>query len=142
MIEERIKILSNYLSEQGNVNWRVNEAFNQIVDHCYMLEDNYNDNTLYLERLASWYVDHILELNQDHIKQLSYEFVKYILMDKLKFILNTPAEFNYRSIENNVFALDVANGNEIKDNGKVAEAMRLFIRDIIMYNTGKKYETT
>ena len=142
MIEERIKVLSNYLSEQGNINWRVNQAFNQIVDHCYVLQDTHNYNTKHLERLASWYVDHILELNQDNIKQVSYEFVKHILMDKLKFILNTPAEFNYRSIENNIFGIDIFNGNDIKKQGEVAESIKLFVKDVITYSTGKKYERT
>lgn len=142
MIDKRIKILSDYFSDKNNVSWRVLEALNYIIDYCTMLDKNYQDKTVYLERLSSWYIDHILELNQDHIDKVSYEFVKHILLDKLKIILNTPADLNYQSIENNVFSLDISNGNKLQKQGDVSQAMKLYIKDIILYNTKDKYETT
>lgn len=60
MIDKRIKILSDYLKEQNNVPWRVIDAFNNIVEHTVFLENNYQEKTKYLERLASWYVDHMI----------------------------------------------------------------------------------
>ena len=83
MIDKRIKILSDYFSHKNNVSWRVLEALNYIIDYCTMLDKNYQDKTIYLERLSSWYIDHILELNQDHIDIVSYEFIKHMLLDKL-----------------------------------------------------------
>lgn len=142
MIDKRIKILSDYFSDKNNVSWRVLEALNYIIDYCTMLDKNYQDKTIYLERLSSWYIDHILELNQDHIDKVSYEFVKHILLDKLKIILNTPADLNYQSIENNIFSLDISNGNKLQKQGDVSQAMKLYIKDIILYNTKDKYETT
>lgn len=142
MIDKRIKILSDYFSDKNNVSWRVLEALNYIIDYCTMLDKNYQDKTVYLERLSSWYIDHILELNQDHIDKVSYEFVKHILLDKLKIILNTPADLNYQSIENNIFSLDISNGNKLQKQGDVSQAMKLYIKDIILYNTKDKYETT
>jgi len=142
MIDKRIKILSDYFSDKNNVSWRVLEALNYIIDYCTMLDKNYQDKTIYLERLSSWYIDHILELNQDHIDKVSYEFIKHILLDKLKIILNTPADLNYQSIENNIFSLDISNGNKLQKQGDVSQAMKLYIRDIILYNTKDKYETT
>jgi len=142
MIDKRIKILSDYFSDKNNVSWRVLEALNYIIDYCTMLDKNYQDKTIYLERLSSWYIDHILELNQDHIDKVSYEFIKHILLDKLKIILNTPADLNYQSIENNIFSLDISNGNKLQKQGDVSQAMKLYIKDIILYNTKDKYETT
>ena len=81
-------------------------------------------------------------MNQDHIDKVSYEFIKHILLDKLKIILNTPADLNYQSIENNIFSLDISNGNKLQKQGDVSQAMKLYIRDIILYNTKDKYETT
>mgnify|MGYP003134084611 CR=1 FL=1 len=142
MIDKRIKILSDYFSDKNNVSWRVLEALNYIIDYCTMLDKNYQDKTVYLERLSSWYIDHILELNLDHIDKVSYEFVKHILLDKLKIILNTPADLNYQSIENNIFSLDISNGNKLQKQGDISQAMKLYIKDIILYNTKDKYETT
>ena len=141
MIEERIKILSDYLSKQNNLTWKERKAFNDIVEHCYQLERNFNDKTVYLERLASWYIDHMFELYQDSIDEVSYEFIRDILLKKLIFILKSSPEYNYLSIENNMMALDIRNGNKLKAYGSIRESMRLFVRDIIVYNTNNEYET-
>ena len=97
---------------------------------------------MHLERLASWYIDHMFELNQDHIDEVSYEFVKHILIDKLSFILKTPSKYNYDSIENNIMALDIANNNKLKHYGRISEAIELFVKDAIVYNTKDEYEPT
>tara|TARA_R100000951_G_scaffold8878_2_gene8035 strand:- start:3830 stop:4258 length:429 start_codon:yes stop_codon:yes gene_type:complete len=142
MIESKIKILSEYLSKQKNVTWRESKAFDEIVEHCLCLDNNYKDKTLYLERLASWYVDHMFELNQDHINEVSYEFVEGILLRKLKLILEIPAESNYTSIENNIMALDIENNNKLKAYGAISKAIKLLVKDILVYNTKDKYETS
>jgi hypothetical protein len=142
MIEKRIKILSDYLTEQNNVPWRVNNAFNDIIDHCAMLDNNYKDKTKYLERLASWHIDHMIQLNEPSLDKLSFEFVKHILLDKLSLILKTPSKYNYISIENNVLGIDIENNNPIREQGKISEAIRLFIKDVILLNTKDEYGTT
>lgn len=142
MIEKRIKILSDYLTEQNNVPWRVNNAFNDVIDHCAMLDNNYKDKTKYLERLASWHIDHMIELNEPSLDKLSFEFVKHILLDKLSLILKTPSKYNYISIENNVLGIDIENNNPIREQGKISEAIRLFIKDVILLNTKDEYGTT
>jgi hypothetical protein len=142
MIENKIKILSEYLSRQNNMTWKEKKAFNDVVEHCTALDNHYKDKTLYLERLASWYIDHMFELNQDHIDEVSYEFVKNILIDKLSFILKTPSKYNYDSIENNIMALDIRNNNKLKPYGSISEAIELFIKDAIVYNTKDEYEST
>jgi len=142
MIEKRIKILSDYLTEQNNVPWRVNNAFNDVIDHCAMLDNNYKDKTKYLERLASWHIDHMIELNEPSLDELSFEFVKHILLDKLSLILKTPSKYNYISIENNVLGIDIENNNTIREQGKISEAIRLFIKDVILLNTKDEYGTT
>jgi len=142
MIEERIKILSDYLSKQNNLTWAERKAFNDVVEYCYQLEKNFNDKTIYLERLCSWYIDHMFELYQDSIDEVSFEFIRDIILRKLKFILKSSPEYNYLSIENNILALDIRNGNKLKPYGSVKESMKLFVRDVIVYNTDNKYETT
>ena len=142
MIEERIKILSDYLSKQNNLTWVERKAFNDSVEYCYQLERNFNDKTIYLERLCSWYIDHMFELYQDTIDEVSFEFIRDIILRKLKLILKSSPEYNYLSIENNILALDIRNGNELKPYGSVKESMKLFVRDVIVYNTDNKYETT
>lgn len=122
--------------------WKEKKAFNEIIEHCTALDTHYKDKTLYLERLSSWYVDHMFELNQDHISEVSYEFVKHILLDKLKFVLNTSSEYNYRSIEHNIIGLDITNKNKLRPYGSIAEAFKLLIKDVIVYNTKDKYEPT
>ena len=122
--------------------WKEKKAFNDVVEHCTALDNHYKDKTLYLERLASWYIDHMFELNQDHIDEVSYEFVKHILIDKLSFILKTPSKYNYDSIENNIMALDIRNNNKLKPYGSISEAIKLFIKDAIVYNTKDEYEST
>lgn len=122
--------------------WKEKKAFNDVVEHCTALDNHYKDKTLYLERLASWYIDHMFELNQDHIDEVSYEFVKHILIDKLSFILKTPSKYNYDSIENNIMALDIRNNNNLKPYGSISEAIELFIKDAIVYNTKDEYEST
>ena len=103
--------------------WKEKKAFNDVVEHCTYLDNHYKDKTMHLERLASWYIDHMFELNQDHIDEVSYEFVKHILIDKLSFILKTPSKYNYDSIENNIMALDIANNNKLKPYGSISEAI-------------------
>jgi hypothetical protein len=142
MIEERIKILSDYLSKQNNLTWAERKAFNDVVEYCYQLEKNFNDKTIYLERLCSWYIDHMFELYQDTIDEVSFEFIRDIILRKLKLILKSSPEYNYLSIENNILALDIRNGNKLKPYGSVKESMKLFVRDVIVYNTDHKYETT
>jgi len=142
MIENKIKILSEYLSKQNNLTWKEKKAFNEVIEHCTSLENHYKNKTLHLERLASWYIDHIFELNQEHITEVSYEFIKHILVDKLCFILSTPSEYNYTSIENNIMALDIANNNKLKPYGSISEAIKLFVKDAIVYNTKDEYEST
>lgn len=142
MIEERIKILSDYLSKQNNLTWAERKAFNDVVEYCYQLEKNFNDKTIYLERLCSWYIDHMFELYQDTIDEVSFEFIRDIILRKLKLILKSSPEYNYLSIENNILALDIRNGNKLKPCGSVKESMKLFVRDVIVYNTDNKYETT
>ncbi len=122
--------------------WKEKKAFNDVVEHCTALDNHYKNKTLYLERLASWYIDHMFELNQDHIDEVSYEFVKHILIDKLSFILKTPSKYNYDSIENNIMALDIRNNNNLKPYGSISEAIELFIKDAIVYNTKDEYEST
>ena len=122
--------------------WKEKKAFNDVVEHCTYLDNHYKDKTMHLERLASWYIDHMFELNQDHIDEVSYEFVKHILIDKLSFILKTPSKYNYDSIENNIMALDIANNNKLKPYGSISEAIELFVRDAIVYNTKDEYEPT
>jgi len=122
--------------------WKEKKAFNDVVEHCTALDNHYKDKTLYLERLASWYIDHMFELNQDHIDEVSYEFLKHILIDKLSFILKTPSKYNYDSIENNIMALDIRNNNKLKPYGSISEAIELFIKDAIVYNTKDEYEST
>jgi len=142
MINQRIKTVSDYLASQNNVPWRVSEAFNYMIDHCTMLDKNYKDKTKYVERLASWFIDHMIELNEPDLDKISYEFVKHILLDKLAFILNTESKYNYISIENNILGIDIENNNPIKQRGEVSEAMRLFVKDVIAFNTKDQYETT
>lgn len=142
MIEERIKILSDYLSKQDNTTWREKDAFNDVVEYFSLLENTLNDKTIYLERLCSWYIDHMFELYQDTIDEVSFEFIRDIILRKLKFILKSSPEYNYLSIENNILALDIRNGNKLKPYGSVKESMKLFVRDVIVYNTDHKYETT
>ena len=138
MIENRIKILSEYLSKQKNATWNEKKAFNDIVEHCLNMQDHYRDKTLYLERMCSWYVDHIIELNQDHISELSYDFLLLNVLGKLKNILEIPSKYNYLSVENNVLGLDIRNGNKIKPYGSVSEAIRLLVMDVVKYNTRDK----
>jgi len=142
MIEERIKILSDYLSKQDNTTWREKDAFNDVVEYFSLLENTLNDKTIYLERLCSWYIDHMFELYQDTIDEVSFEFIRDIILRKLKLILKSSPEYNYLSIENNILALDIRNGNKLKPYGSVKESMKLFVRDVIVYNTDHKYETT
>ena len=142
MIDKRIKILSDYLKEQNNVPWRVIDAFNNIVEHTVFLENNYQEKTKYLERLASWYVDHMIELNEPELDKISYEFVKHILLGKLALILKTGAEYNYMSIENNIMGIDIENNNTLKKQGEISEAMRLYVKDVLLFNTKDQYETT
>ena len=142
MIEERIKILSDYLSKQDNTTWREKDAFNDVVEYFSLLENTLNDKTIYLERLCSWYIDHMFELHQDTIDEVSFEFIRDIILRKLKLILKSSPEYNYLSIENNILALDIRNGNKLKPYGSVKESMKLFVRDVIVYNTDHKYETT
>lgn len=142
MIDKRIKILSDYLKEQNNVPWRVIDAFNNIVEHTVLLENNYQEKTKYLERLASWYVDHMIELNEPELDKISYEFVKHILLGKLALILKTGAEYNYMSIENNIMGIDIENNNTLKKQGEISEAMRLYVKDVLLFNTKDQYETT
>lgn len=142
MIEQKIKILSEYLSKQTNLTWRESKAFDEIVDHCMQLDNHYKSKSLHLERIASWYIDHTFELNQEYIDEVSYEFIKNILLRKLELILQMPAESNYVSIENNMMALDIKNNNELKPYGAISEAIKLFVKDIIVYNTKDEYETT
>ena len=142
MIDQRIKTVSDYLASQNNVPWRVSEAFNYMIDHCTMLDKNYKDKTKYVERLASWFIDHMIELNEPDLDKVSYEFVKHILLDKLAFILKTSSKYNYISIENNILGIDIENNNPIKQRGEVSEAMRLFVKDVIAFNTKDQYETT
>jgi hypothetical protein len=142
MIEERIKILSDYLSKQDNTTWREKDAFNDVVEYFSLLENTLNDKTIYLERLCSWYIDHMFELYQDTIDEVSFEFIRDIILRKLKLILKSSPEYNYLSIENNILALDIRNGNKLKPYGSVKESMKLFVRDVIVYNTDNKYETT
>lgn len=142
MIEERIKILSDYLSKQDNTTWREKGAFNDVVEYFSLLENTLNDKTIYLERLCSWYIDHMFELYQDTIDEVSFEFIRDIILRKLKLILKSSPEYNYLSIENNILALDIRNGNKLKPCGSVKESMKLFVRDVIVYNTDNKYETT
>lgn len=142
MIDKRIKILSDYLKEQNNVPWRVIDAFNNIVEHTAFLENNYQEKTKYLERLASWYVDHMIELNEPELDKISYEFVKHILLGKLALILKTGAEYNYMSIENNIMGIDIENNNTLKRQGEISEAMRLYVKDVLLFNTKDQYETT
>tara|TARA_R110002074_G_scaffold32991_3_gene91895 strand:- start:148 stop:576 length:429 start_codon:yes stop_codon:yes gene_type:complete len=142
MIQEKIKILSEYLSKQKNVTWKESKAFNELIDHCNLLDNNYKEKTVYLERLASHYIDHIFELNQDHINEVTYEFITLILLRKLKLALEIPSKYNYRSIENNILGLDILNNNKIRDYGSVSVAMKLFVRDTIVHNTRDKYEST
>ena len=142
MIDQRIKTVSDYLASQNNVPWRVSEAFNHMIDHCTMLDKNYKDKTKYVERLASWFIDHMIELNEPDLDKVSYEFVKHILLDKLAFILNTSSKYNYISIENNILGIDIENNNPVKQRGEISEAMRLFVKDVIAFNTKDQYETT
>ena len=142
MIDKRIKILSDYLKEQNNVPWRVIDAFNNIVEHTAFLENNYQEKTKYLERLASWYVDHMIELNEPELDKISYEFVKHILLGKLALILKTGAEYNYMSIENNIMGIDIENNNTLKKQGEISEAMKLYVKDVLLFNTKDQYETT
>lgn len=142
MIDKRIKILSDYLKEQNNVPWRVIDAFNNIIEHTSFLENNYQEKTKYLERLASWYVDHMIELNEPELDKISYEFVKHILLGKLALILKTGAEYNYMSIENNIMGIDIENNNTLKKQGEISEAMRLYVKDVLLFNTKDQYETT
>jgi len=142
MIEERIKILSDYLSKQDNTTWREKDAFNDVVEYFSLLENTLNDKTIYLERLCSWYIDHMFELYQDTIDEVSFEFIRDIILRKLKLILKSSPEYNYLSIENNILALDIRNSNKLKPYGSVKESMKLFVRDVIVYNTDHKYETT
>jgi len=142
MIEKRIKILSDYLKEQNNVPWRVIDALNNIIEHTLLLENNYQDKTKYLERLASWYVDHMIELNEPSLDKISYEFVKHILLDKLGLILKTDSKYNYMSIENNIMGIDIENNNALRKQGEVSDAMRLFVKDVLLFNTKDEYETT
>lgn len=142
MIDKRIKILSDYLKGQNNVPWRVIDAFNNIVEHTAFLENNYQEKTKYLERLASWYVDHMIELNEPELDKISYEFVKHILLGKLALILKTGAEYNYMSIENNIMGIDIENNNTLKKQGEISEAMRLYVKDVLLFNTKDQYETT
>lgn len=141
MIEKRIKVLSDYLTEQNNVPWRVNEAFNTLIDHCTMLDNNYKNKTKYVERLASWYIDHMIELNEPQLKEITYEFIKDVLLTRLSLILKTPSDYNYTSIENNVLGIDIENNNAIKEYGSITEAMRLFVKDTLLINTKDNYET-
>jgi len=142
MIQEKIKILSEYLSKQKNVTWRESKAFDEVVEHCIQLDNHYKDKSLHLERLASWYVDHMFELNQDSVDEVTYEFIVGVLLRKLVWILEMPAESNYISIENNMMALDIKNNNKLKPYGAISEAIKLFVKDAIVYNTKDKYETT
>ena len=138
MIENRIKILSEYLSKQKNATWNEKKAFNDVVEHCLHMQDHYRDKTLYLERMCSWYVDHIIELNQDHIGDLSYDFLILNVLGRLKNILEVPSKYNYLSVENNVLGLDIRNGNKIKPYGSVSEAVKLLVMDVVKYNTRDK----
>jgi hypothetical protein len=84
----------------------------------------------------------MFELYQDDISEVSYEFVKRFLLNKLAMVLEMPSESNYISIENNIMALDIRNNNKLKPVGAISEAMKLFVKDAILYNTIDKYETT
>ena len=117
MIDQRIKTVSDYLASQNNVPWRVS-GLQSYYDHCTMLDKNYKDKTKYVERLASWFIDHMIELNEPDLDKVSYEFVKHILLDKLAFILNTASKYNYISIENNILGIDIENNNPIKQRVK------------------------
>jgi len=39
-------------------------------------------------------------------------------------------------------ALDIANNNKLKSYGSIPEAIKLFVKDAIVYNTKDEYEST
>ena len=141
MIKEDLETLSNYLSNRKDIGWRERKAFNSVVQYFDKMDNRFLDETVYIERMASWIIDHIFELNQDSIKEVSYGFVKNILLTRLSLILKMPSEINYRSLENNILAIDIQNRNEIKKQGSVSEALKMFIKDVIVNSTTKEYET-
>lgn len=57
-------------------------------------------------------------------------------------ILKTGAEYNYMSIENNIMGIDIENNNTLKKQGEISEAMRLYVKDVLLFNTKDQYETT
>lgn len=141
MSEKNIKILSDFIKKSKNATWREQKSFNEIIEHISLLEMNSNDKTIYLERICSWYVNHILELNSDHITEVSYEFFTDIILKKLKLILKIPSDYNYLSFENNVLGIDLSNKNKIQKHGVVRKAVKLFILDVMAYETKTDYET-
>lgn len=141
MSEKNIKILSDFIKKSKDATWREHKSLNEIIEYISLLEMNSNDKTIYLERICSWYVNHILELNSDHITKVSYEFLTDIILKKLKLILKIPSDYNYLSLENNVLGIDLANKNKIQKHGAVREAIKLFILDVMAYETKTDYET-
>ena len=47
MIENKIKILSEYLSKQNNMTWKEKKAFNEVIEHCTSLENHYKNKIFF-----------------------------------------------------------------------------------------------
>jgi hypothetical protein len=140
MIEKDLKTLLEVVEKNGT--WKQKKAYNNIVNHCDFLDNNFKEKSEFVEKFVAWYIDQSLMTNIDKWESLSELHIKKLLLDKISFILSYPIEKTLRSIEYSVLYIDLSNNVEPKEQGFVSSTFKDIIRDYVAKKTKDNYATT
>lgn len=140
MIEKDLKILAELVQEKGS--WKQKQSFNKVVNHCDFLDNNFKDNTKYLEKLVAWYIGFRLEMNDEKWETVSDFHVRHLLLQPLAILLNQPLETYLTRIENNIQLIRLDNNQPFLKQGSVIDDFRDIIKDFIALETKDMYART
>jgi len=140
LIEKDLKILAELVQEKGN--WKQKQSFNDVVNHCDFLDNNFKDKTKYLEKLVAWYIAFRLEMNDEKWETVSEFHVRHLLLRPLAILLNQPLETYLTRIENNVQSIRLDNDQPFLKQGSVIDDFRNIIKDFIALETKDMYART
>ena len=140
MIEKDLKILAELVQEKGS--WKQKQSFNKVVNHCDFLDNNFKDNTKYLEKLVAWYIGFRLEMNDEKWETVGDFHVRHLLLQPLAILLSQPLETYLTRIENNIQLIRLDNNQPFLKQGSVIDDFRDIIKDFIALETKDMYART
>tara|TARA_B100001250_G_scaffold155561_1_gene133710 strand:+ start:3810 stop:4169 length:360 start_codon:yes stop_codon:yes gene_type:complete len=87
--------------------------------------------SIMLENMSAWFVSYVFDKYQYTIKDITPFFIYWFFINKLEKAITFSSEEHYANLKTNIFAFNIANGNDNEDLDELMDLIKQEVNNTI-----------